>query len=135
MRLSQNFTLQEFSCSDVAQRYGIDNTVPAEAIENIQYLVDNLLQPLRDRYGKPIRINSGYRCMAHNRHPQVNGSTFSQHMTGEAADIAPVDSADLERLTHMIANGGFTFDQLIIYKTFIHVSLRRKGNRQRILRM
>ena len=56
--------------------------------ENVKALVENVLDPLREKYGKPIKVNSGYRCPKHNL--AVGGATQSQHMKGEAADIAPV---------------------------------------------
>jgi uncharacterized protein YcbK (DUF882 family) len=96
-------------------------------------LVDEVLDPLREAYGKPIRVNSGYRCPRLNN--LVGGSPNSQHMRGEAADIQPVDGneADLEVLAQFLIASG-KFDQLIIYPTFIHVSYRRFGwNRKQVL--
>jgi hypothetical protein len=61
--------------------------LPPFARENIEALVENVLDPLRERYGKPIIVNSGYRCAKHNR--EVGGASGSQHMRGEAADIRP----------------------------------------------
>ncbi len=105
---------------------------------NLKALVENVLDPLREKYGKPIRVNSGYRCPNHNL--AVGGAKNSQHMSGEAADIAPVKSDELrvksevERLVEIIKENG-KFDQLIIYPTFVHVSWKRcGGNRKQVLR-
>lgn len=98
--------------------------------ENVKALVENVLDPLREKYGKPIRVNSGYRCPRHNL--AVCGATASQHMKGEAADVAPMsgDASELTRLVEMIRESG-KFDQLIIYPTFVHVSWKREGKNHR----
>ena len=124
--------------------------VPSEVVENAIALVENVLDPLRMAYGKPIRVNSGYRCPMKNR--AVNGVDQSQHLKGEAVDIAPAalksqdswtsqaaePSADfkaaLEHLAEVLVEQG-RFDQLIVYPTFLHVSYKRNGrNRGQILR-
>ena len=129
----KHFTISELLKSDTALKHKLWNGAPKEAEENLRALVDEVLDPLREAYGKPIRVNSGYRCPRLNN--LVGGSPNSQHMRGEAADIQPVDGneADLEVLAQfLIANG--KFDQLILYPTFIHVSYRRLGwNRKQIL--
>lgn len=102
--------------------------------ENVKALVENVLDPLREKYGKPIRVNSGYRCPKHNL--AVGGATQSQHKNGEAADIAPMsgDASELARLVDIIKQNG-KWDQMIIYPTFIHVSWKRFGpNRKQTLR-
>ena len=113
------------------------NKLPDGVEENLQALVDNVLDPVRERYGKPIRVNSGYRCPIHNR--TVGGVLGSQHVKGEAADIIPVSSekikvkSELERLVKIIEELG-KFDQLIIYPTFVHVSWKRSGgNRKQVI--
>ena len=128
MQISNNFKLEEFTRSDIAKKYGISNDITQSAKMNIIYLVKNLLQPLREMYGKPIHINSGFRCPELNFHEKMNGSKNSQHMTGEAADIRPDNPKDLSLLTDMILKY-FEFDQIKVYPTFIHISLRRQNNR------
>ena len=127
------FSISEMLKSDTAIKQRLWNGAPKEAEENLRALVDEVLDPLREAYGKPIRVNSGYRCPKLNN--LVGGSPNSQHMRGEAADIQPVvgNEADLPELARiLIANG--KFDQLIIYPTFIHVSYRRLGwNRKQVL--
>lgn len=102
--------------------------------ENVKALVENVLDPLREKYGKPIKVNSGYRCPNHNL--AVGGATQSQHMKGEATDIAPMsgDTSELERMAEIIKQNG-KWDQMIVYPTFVHVSWKRFGpNRKQTLR-
>lgn len=101
--------------------------------DNLKGLVTAVLEPVRERLGKPIMVNSGFRCPVHNR--AVGGATGSQHVKGEAADVRFQDSRfkvqDLAKA--IVANG--TWDQLILYPTFVHVSYKRGGgNRREILR-
>ncbi len=127
------FTLSELLKSDTALKHNLWNGAPKEAEENLKALVEDVLDPLREAYGRPIRVTSGYRCPQLNR--LVGGSPNSQHMRGEAADIQPVvgNDDDLDELAQiLIANG--KFDQLIVYPTFIHVSYRRNGwNRRQVM--
>ena len=121
--------------------------LPPDAQENIRALVEEVLDPVREAFGGPIVVNSGYRCERHNA--AVGGVRNSQHLRGEAADIAPAgfkiqdsgfriqDSrfkAELERLKEIIIENG-RFDQLIDYGTFLHVSWKRFGpNRKQKLK-
>ena len=135
----KHFTISNMLKSDTAIRRCLWNGANLEVEENLRALVDEVLDPLRERYGKPIYVNSGYRCPELNR--LVGGAVNSQHMRGEAADIRPVKSeklkvkSELDELVRiLIANG--KFDQLIIYPTFIHVSWKRNGNnRKRIINL
>ena len=103
--------------------------MPAEVEGNLMALVENVLEPAREKLGGPIIVNSGYRCVRYNR--DVGGVANSQHLRGEAADIR---CADNNRLAKIIVEAG-RFDQLIIYPTFIHVSFKRLGaNRGQILK-
>ncbi len=85
MKLSNNFSLSEFTDSNTAERRGIDNSPTAEHIHNMVALCENVLQPLRERVGKSIRISSGYRSEALNE--AIGGSKTSEHSKGMAADI------------------------------------------------
>ena len=129
----KHFTISELLKSDTALKHKLWNGAPKEVEENLRALVDEVLDPLREAYGKPIRVSSGYRCPRLNT--LVGGSLNSQHMRGEAADIQPVigNESDLDELAQiLIANG--KFDQLILSPTFIHVSYKRLGwNRKQIL--
>ena len=89
--------------------------------ENVKALVREVLDPVREKLGMPIVVNSGYRCEKHNK--DVGGVRNSQHLRGEAADIHCEDN---ERLKQLIIENG-KFDQLITYPTFLHVSYKRTG--------
>ena len=84
MKLSTNFSLQELTKSDTAIRHDIDNTPSLQVIDNLQDLVDNVLQPLREKFG-PVVVTSGYRSPAVNT--KIGGSTTSDHCHGYAADF------------------------------------------------
>lgn len=129
-QLSKNFTWEEFTASDTAKKLGILNHITDwDVRDNILALVKNVLQPLRDAWGKPIRINSGYRCEKLNK--AVGGEPASQHRKGEAADCGCDDPLALARL---LLDLGLQFDQAIIYPTFVHISYKTDGeNRNRIL--
>lgn len=90
------FSFQEFERSDTATRYAIDNTMPEAARRNVAALVDNVLDPLREAWGKPITVTSGYRCQQLNK--LVGGVATSMHLTGHAADISGGSHRDNEEL-------------------------------------
>jgi hypothetical protein len=136
-RLSENFSLAELTHSNTAVARGINNTPSATSVANLQALVDNVLQPLRTRLGRPVRVTSGYRSVATNR--AVGGAASSQHTVGEAADIQvsgmnPFDVAEVIR-QHL------PFDQLILTAQvrgnpsagFVHVSFRANRLRRDLL--
>nr|DAF99743.1 MAG TPA: peptidase [Siphoviridae sp. ctuOq1] len=128
------FTIKELSHSDTALAKGIDNFPTAEAISNLTKLVVNVLDPLREKYGKPIRVSSGYRSAILNR--SVNGATSSQHRLGEAADIT-VGNKEENRKLFEIIKSELPFDQLIDEKDFswVHVSFREGRNRKQVLKL
>lgn len=130
----KHFTIKELSHSDTALAKGIDNFPTAEAICNLTKLVDNVLDPLRGIYGKPIRVSSGYRSAILNR--SVNGATSSQHRLGEAADITAGSKEENQKLFEIIKNE-LPFDQLIDEKDFswVHVSFREGRNRKQVLKL
>lgn len=105
-----------------------------EQIANLQRLITNLLDPIREKWNKPIKVNSGFRSESVNS--AVNGARNSQHKTGEAADITTGNSTDNKRLFDMIVSSGLTFDQLIDEKNFawLHISFSTR-NRQQILHL
>ena len=118
------FKMSEFECRDGCP-------MPASARENIEALVEAVLDPAREKFGKPITVNSGYRCPRHNA--AVGGVPNSQHMRGEAADVS-AGSAQASREVGKIIEQLGKFDQLIYYPTFVHVSWKRIGrNRNQII--
>lgn len=127
------FTIKELSHSDTAMARGIDNYPTSEAISNLTKLVGHVLDPLREKYGKPILVSSGYRSPILNR--SVNGDTSSQHRLGEAADIT-TGSKEGNRELYDIIRKELPFDQLIDEKNFswVHVSFRDGRNRKQTLK-
>lgn len=127
------FTIAEFVRSDTAGRKGIDNKLPKEMLPNVIALVDNVLDPLREWYGKPIIVSSGYRCPELNK--AVGGSNTSQHMSGEAADI-DTGNRQQNKLLFEYIRKNLTYDQLIWEHggDWVHVSYRIGGkNRMQML--
>jgi zinc D-Ala-D-Ala carboxypeptidase len=88
MQLSKSFTLNELTKSQEATRLGIDNTPGEEQVKNLKILCEKILQPIRDFYGMPVSVSSGYRspdlCKA------IGSSSTSQHTRGEAADFEDI---------------------------------------------
>ena len=132
--LSEHFKLTEFERSDVARRLQIDNRVPAELIPSLRTLCREVLEPLRQHVGKPIRINSGYRCPALNGSKQVQGQANSQHLKGEAADIR-LDSVAEGRDWFKWLMDNTNVDQLIWERKgstcWIHVSCKPRPEENR----
>lgn len=131
--MMKHFTLGELTRSTTADARGIRNVCSLDEAENLKALVDNVLDPLREWYGKPVYVNSGYRCPQLNR--AVGGAADSQHMKGEAADITAGSPAENRRLFSYIRKN-LPFDQLIDESRYawIHVSYRRDGgNRRQVL--
>jgi len=129
------FTIGEFTRSEKAEKYGINNKLPSQKeSDNIYRLVKNVLDPLREAYGKPIHVTSGYRCQKLNA--LVGGSPTSDHMTGCAADIqgTPRTHDENSRLFRLIQDMKLPFDQLIDEKgmQWVHVSFRATGNRGQV---
>ena len=124
------FTFDELSRSETAERLKIDNRPSEAAKSNLAALTDNILDPLREAWGKPITVNSGYRCPALNK--AVGGVATSQHMTGQAADITTGNKVDNARLFQLVQDLGLPFDQLIDEKGFswVHVSYSPRHGRQ-----
>ena len=134
MKLSNNFSLDEFTASVTADKLGIQNKPNPEQVANIRRLVFQVLQPARDMLGKSITVSSGFRSRALNT--AIKGSATSQHCFGEAADL---QCSDNKRLFDIIRDH-FVFDQLIWEfgnnkrPDWVHVSLKEYGNRNEILR-
>ena len=132
--MTEHFKLEEFIRSSTAQQLGIDNTPSEEVILNLRNLCEKVLEPLRQWYGKPISISSGYRCPALNR--AVAGVTKSQHLKGEAADIRlPSIAIGRKMLEYIVFH--LPYDQVIwehntdgLY--WIHVSLKRDPRKNRL---
>lgn len=125
--------MKELAKSSTADKLGIYNTPTSEATVALSNLVTHVLDPLREMYGKPITVNSGYRC------PKLNaaagGAKNSQHMKGEAADITGGSKTENKRLFELIRDN-LPFDQLIDESNYswVHVSyVSSSKNRKQIL--
>lgn len=124
--ISKDFSFREFEDSKIAEEKGICNIVRSFAVRDaMKSLVDNVLQPLRDIAGVPLHINSGYRCEELNA--AVGGVPTSQHVKGEAADVAFPKPIELAR---MAVDNYLPFDQMIIYPTFVHFSHKLNGKQR-----
>lgn len=126
------FTINELTKSATAARRGINNTPDAAVKKNLELLVENILDPLREAWGAPIIVSSGYRCPKLNR--AVGGAKTSQHMLGQAADIHTVSDkpADNKKLFDLIRSLKLPFDQLINEYNYnwVHVSFGPRNRRQ-----
>jgi len=136
MQLTKNFTLEELTRSSKAKALMIDNSPNAEQLANLKALAENILQPLRDGLGFPIKITSGLRVPALNK--AVKGSRTSQHIYGEAADIN-VSGKNKVIFDWIVEN--LDFDQIIwefgtdAEPNWVHVSYKKNEvNRQEKLK-
>ena len=122
-QITENFSWKEFQRSSKAEELGIDNSIPDESIASqVRSLVVTVLQPLRSAFGKPLHINSGYRCPALNK--ALKGAKNSQHTKGQAADIA---SDNPRELAELVLKEKLPFDQMILYNPFVHISHKHPG--------
>lgn len=141
MNLSKNLELFEMTRSETAKRKGVSNEPTPEHIENMKILAEKVFQPIRDHFGVPIYISSGYRSAALNK--KIGGVKNSQHCTGEAIDI------DMDGHSSKVSNveifnwikHNLFFDQLIweygnsTTPDWVHVSYSStNSNRGQILR-
>mgnify|MGYP001463224489 FL=1 len=110
MKLSNNFSLSELTKSQTATRKGINNEPSTAHVENLIHLAETVLQPVREHFGKPVMISSGYRSPA--LCEAIGSSTKSQHARGEAADFE-IHGVDNKELATWISNNT-EFDQLIL---------------------
>ena len=124
------FTIKELCKSSTATQRGINNSPNSEIVSNLEQLVDNILDPLREAYGKPITVNSGYRCDALNK--AVGGSKTSHHLTGLAADITGSSKAENKKLFELAQKLKLPFDQLIDENKFswVHISFSKNPRKQ-----
>jgi uncharacterized protein YcbK (DUF882 family) len=137
MNLTANFTLAEMTKSETALRHDMDNTPSEAEIANLKALAENILQPVRDHFGKGVKVNSGF------RHPEVNakvgGSKTSDHCQGQAADIEipGVPNADLAQW--IVDNLDFRQVILEFYTPgvpdsgWVHVSYVAGDNKKQVL--
>ena len=138
MKLTENFSLNELTKSQTAERKGIDNTPSAEHQENLKRLCETILQRIRDHFGQVVSVSSGYRspelCVA------IGSSTQSQHAKGQASDFEIFGVSNKELADWIDEN--LDYDQLILEywkesdpnSGWIHCSFNTQGNRKQYLR-
>ena len=134
------FTIEELCQSETADKLKIDNTPSEEIKKNLETLVDCLLDPLREAWGSPIIINSGYRCPILNK--AVGGSKTSSHMSGWSVDMRP-KNGKMEEFKKFVVEFIKTkfWDQCILessgkpgtpnYVEWVHLSLYNNSGKQR----
>ena len=139
MKLTENFSLNELTKSQTAERKGIDNTPSAEHQENLKSLCEMILQPIRDHFEQVVSVSSGYRspelCVA------IGSSTKSQHAKGQASDFEIFGVSNKELADYIDQN--LDYDQLILEywkgedepnSGWVHCSFNTQGNRKQYLR-
>ena len=134
--LSPHLTVKEAITSQTAIRKNIDNTPTPEVLENLKYIAIRIFELVREHFGKPIHISSGYRSPALNK--AVGGSKNSQHVVGQALDIQGTAGVTNAQIFGYIRHN-LEFDQLIWEygdtnePAWVHVSLRKDGvNRKEV---
>lgn len=132
--ISENFSYREFEVTDIPNLMFENVIRDAYVRDSVKALVLNVLQPLRDAWGSPLAINSGYRCPTVNK--AVGGVPTSQHTKGEAADMCPFgrnghgSASEIKRLAKMVIDLGLPFDQVILYPSFVHISHKLDGQQR-----
>lgn len=116
------FTIHELTKSTTAKKLGINNTPSEEELHNIRTLIEVVLDPLRQAWGRPILVNSGYRCEALNK--AVGGAKTSHHLKGMAADITTGTRYGNKQLFELAIELDLPFCQLIDEKNYqwVHIS-------------
>ena len=139
MKLTENFSLNELTKSQTAERKGIDNTPSAEHQDNLKSLCEMILQPIRDHFGQVVSVSSGYRspelCAA------IGSSTQSQHAKGQASDFEIFGISNKELADYI--DQTLDYDQLILEywkgedepnSGWVHCSYTNGNNRKQYLR-
>jgi len=131
--ISEHISYDEATVSPTALRLGIDNTPPDDVLDAMKAVSEHCFEPIRKWYGKPIKVNSFYRCPELNK--AVKGSPTSQHAKGEAIDITGGSREENKKIFEW-AKANLIFDQLINEYNFswVHISFKMKGgNRNQTL--
>jgi zinc D-Ala-D-Ala carboxypeptidase len=137
--VSKHITLDEAITSATALRNGINNSPDSVTFERMKLVANKCFEPLREWYGKPIRINSFYRSQLLN--VKVGGSSTSQHVKGEAIDISAGNKVENKKLYDWLIANLPEWDQILweygndIGPDWIHISYKQKGNRKQVIRI
>jgi hypothetical protein len=135
MQLSKHLSLAEVMRSDMAKRKGINNMPSKEHIENFKLLAEKVFEPIREHFGVPIHISSGYRSKALNT--AIKGSLSSQHCSGEAIDIDMDGTSITNAQVFKFIKDNLNFDQMIWEfgtdknPDWVHVSYESTGKQRK----
>ena len=137
--MGKYFSVEELTKSNTAKKYGINNTPNTEEIKNLENLI-KVLDIIREAWGKPITVNSGFRCLELNSHPEIKGSKTSWHLKGMAADIKCSDNMALWNvITDLQKKSKIHFTELINEKpdssgkpTWIHIAVNPSNLKNQI---
>ena len=135
MQISKHLSLAEVSRSETAKRKGINNTPSGEHLENFKKLAENIFEPIREHFGVPIHISSGYRSKELNA--AVGGSASSQHCQGEAIDIDMDGTSITNAEIFNYIKDNLDFDQMIwefgndSNPDWVHVSYESTGKQRK----
>lgn len=129
------FTIAELCRSNTGEKLGIENVPNSFQKANMENLINHLLDPIRQMWGKLIIVNSGFRCVKLNK--AVGGAKNSEHMSGCAADITTGNKADNKKLFDMIRNSSLEWRQLIDESGFswVHISYNQSDNKKQVLHL
>lgn len=134
-KLTEHFTVEELTASPTAKAKGIANVPTAEHLANMKYCCEKILEPVRTHFGKPVKINSSYRCPALNK--AVGGSTTSQHVNGQAIDFE-IEGISNKVLADWVSEN-LEFDQVILEfyvdgdknSGWVHASIKKEGGNRK----
>ena len=137
MKLSEHLSLAEVTRSETAKRKGVSNQPTEAHIANFKLLAENIFEPIRNHFEKPIFISSGYRSAALNK--AIGGAASSQHCTGEAIDIDMDGHAGgvTNKMVFDYIKDNLNFDQLIwefgtdTNPDWVHVSYESTGRQRK----
>ena len=139
MRISEHITEEEAYKSQIAERFGIDNTPPKELLPAMKLVAERCFEPIRKKFGA-LRVSSFYRSFLLNK--KIKGSKTSQHPKGEAIDIDADGNPNVSNAEIFEwAKANLEFDQLIWEygddknPAWVHISYKKSGNRQQVIRI
>lgn len=134
-KLTEHFTVEELTASNTAKARGISNEPTAEHLANMKYVCEKILEPVREHFGKPVKINSSYRSPALN--VAVGGSKTSQHVNGQAVDFEIMGISN-KVVADWVADN-LEFDQVILEfyvegdknSGWVHASIKKDGGNRK----